>query len=48
MIRDPGITRSQFFPGDTACQMAGFAFIRHDGNLKSSFPAAIINKRRAP
>ena len=42
------ITLRKFFPGDTACQMAGFAFIRPDRYLKSRFQAAIIDKCRAP
>ena len=42
------ITLRKFFPGDTACQMAGFTCIRPNGNLKSRFPAAIIYKCRAP
>ena len=42
------ITLCKFLPGDSACQMAGFACFRPDGNLKSRFPAAIIYKCRTP
>ena len=48
VIRYSGIALRIFFPGDTAGQMAGLAFVRPDGDLKSRFPAAIIDKRRAP
>ncbi len=48
VILYPSIATREFFPGDTACQMAGFAFIRPDGNLKARLPAAIVYKRSAP
>ena len=48
MIPNPGIAHGKFIPGDAACQMAGFACFRPDGDIKSRFPAAIIDKCRAP
>ena len=48
MIGDPAVAHGKFLPGNAACQMACNTFVRPDGDFKPRFPAAIVNKRRAP
>ena len=48
MVSDPRIARGKLLPAEACRKMTGFAFNWSVRDMESRFPAAIIDKRRAP